>query len=253
MSKNKKSVIRLIVVTIICAIGGGIVGYLSASKQHTLSQMLNEIGSYGMEFIVGLAALMIALFVISILFYLKGKKIISLLNDDDEENYDKADKLLCNSLIIVQINNIIGMIIIGVLPAITFNQKDLNALYFIFLIIAIFIIIQIFSQYLVVKIIKKSQILSPEKKGFALDKNFEKEWMNSCDEAEKSRIGEASYFAYKNITKAFPFAILVCMILGIILDIGPVPVIVVVCLWLVSAISYSYKSIELERKSRGQK
>lgn len=248
MSKNLKSVLRLIGLTLVAAIFGGFVGYYSGAKQQSLSEFLNMLGSYGHIFVLVLTGITIVSFLLSIYLYVSGKKYVSMVDGENEEFCDKADSRLCNSLILMQINTIIGMISIGIMP--TLLTEKTNFWIPLFIVLGSFIVIQILSPILLVKIVKQIQILSPEKKGYALDKNFQKDWMKSCDEAEKKRIGEAGFYSYMITSKAFPIVILACMLLSVILEIGAVPVIAVGCVWLISSGSYSYKSVQLERKSR---
>ena len=53
------------------------------------------------------------------------------------------------------------------------------------------------------QIINYTKMLNPEKRGNVLETNFQKEWFESCDEAEKDLIGKAAYASYKALTIAF--------------------------------------------------
>ncbi|MFV0551209.1 MAG: DUF3169 family protein [Anaerorhabdus sp.] len=113
-----------------------------------------------------------------------------------------------------------------------------------------FIVYMVISTIIHVKAIDMIKKIYPEKKGYALDKRFEKTWLDSCDEDERRNIGEASYYAYKNTSKVLSWAIVVSLFIGMFNSIAYIFVLLIGGVWLVLFISYSKKINELEFKKK---
>ena len=71
-----------------------------------------------------------------------------------------------------------------------------------------------------------------------LDTKFQKDWFNSCDEAEKALVGAAAYKSFITTTKALVVCVVMVILLSIVYPVGPLPIILVCSLWLVQSISY---------------
>lgn len=95
------------------------------------------------------------------------------------------------------------------------------------------------------KIVDLTRRINPEKQGSVYDVNFQKKWLDSCDELERAQIGQASFHAYKITSGACSIAWLVLVILGFVTDIGLLPILVVILLWGVLQVSYALACIRL--------
>lgn len=88
------------------------------------------------------------------------------------------------------------------------------------------------------KVVDLNRLLNPEKDGSVYDLHFHKKWMQSCDEAEQLRIGQAAFAAFKATNIA-------CMSLWVLLFFGhfffDLPIFatfIVILIWGVLLISY---------------
>ena len=103
----------------------------------------------------------------------------------------------------------------------------------------------IFVQKKTVDQVKK---LNPEKKGNTLDMHFQKDWMDSCDEAERQAIGQAAMAAMKTVST-------VCLALWLLTSLGCfffgtglLPVFCVVAVWLAQSVSYNLACLRMDKK-----
>lgn len=113
--------------------------------------------------------------------------------------------------------------------------------------IVIFLVASFTFVALQKKCIDLTKQLNPEKKGNIFDKNFSKEWLASCDEAQQLMIYKASYAAYKSAGGACQILWLVTIIGMMSFGTGLLPVFCVSAIMLIMQISYFMEAKKLER------
>ena len=89
----------------------------------------------------------------------------------------------------------------------------------------------IFTQQ---KVVDLERRMNPEKHGSVYDTKFQKKWLDSCDESERRQIGE------------------VLTVLGMVFEIGMLPVSVLLLVWGVMQVTYALSSIQLSRQSAAE-
>lgn len=94
-----------------------------------------------------------------------------------------------------------------------------------------------FWQVRYVKIIQK---MEPTKKGDPTSMKFQKQWLESCDEAEKTLIYQSSYRTYTFMSVLMPFLIVVTMLGHLLYDTGLLAIFVVGFLWIAMVSAYCY-------------
>ena len=97
--------------------------------------------------------------------------------------------------------------------------------------------------------VKLLQCVHPEKRGDISSKNFQKQWLESCDEAEKEVIYQSSYKTYIFMSKCIAVLLLVTMISHLLFKTGVMAILVVGVMYLVMAVKYSCSCVEI-RKDR---
>ena len=95
-----------------------------------------------------------------------------------------------------------------------------------------------------------SKEINPEKRGSVYDMKFQERWLESCDEAERRQIGQASYKAYTTLNKFCPYCWGVLFLGNMIFHYGILPSTVVLLVWAVLTVSYTREAIRLSRGSR---
>ena len=186
--------------------------------------------------------------------YFKAKRMVTNWDGIDEEVLDKAEEILGSSMIpnnIMQVCNFFfysAMTYISEVVILDMEsdiEKGLPMLavaigLFIFNIVVITVI-----QKLTIDLTKK---INPEKNGNIFDKDFNKEWLASCDEAQKLMIYEAGY-------KAFQATQMACMVMWILalmgmmmFGIGIMPSVCVFVIWLTMTIAYCIACHKIEKR-----
>ena len=92
--------------------------------------------------------------------------------------------------------------------------------------------------------------INPEKRGSVYDMKFQERWLESCDEAERRQIGQASYKAYTTLNKFCPYCWIVLFLGNMVFHYGFLPSSVVLLVWAVLTVSYTREAIRLSRGSR---
>lgn len=90
-------------------------------------------------------------------------------------------------------------------------------------------------QHVIVNMTKE---MNPEKKGSLYDKKFKKQWYDSCDEAERRQIGIASYHTVQVTGIACMIFMLIFLMLGMVIEIGLLPMLVPAFIWMIQVITY---------------
>ena len=97
-----------------------------------------------------------------------------------------------------------------------------------------------------VVIIKATKVIHPEKQGNVLDSRFQKDWYQSCDEAERQQIGECSYFSFRMMSVVFPLVMLALVLLATNGMAQPAWILLVGGLWMVQQMSYQAMAYHLD-------
>lgn len=89
--------------------------------------------------------------------------------------------------------------------------------------------------------------INPEKRGDVLELKFQKTWLASCDEGERSVIYQSAFKAYKVTSYTCMGLWMVCTLVQVTLGfIGPVPGVCVLLVWLVLNLTYCGEALRLQ-------
>lgn len=97
-------------------------------------------------------------------------------------------------------------------------------------------------------LVQAARKLYPEKQGSVLDPKFQQEWFDSCDEAERQMIWQCGYASMRAVSRALLVLFVVLIVLGLVIPIGPVPILVLGVLWMVQTLSYQFTALKLDRR-----
>lgn len=95
--------------------------------------------------------------------------------------------------------------------------------------------------------------LNPEKRGSIYDTKFQKKWLESCDEAERSYIYKASHQSMKATTMAFLILWVILTVGSFSFDYGLLPSAVVLLIWGVQQAAYFIACTKLEKGSNSSR
>ena len=108
-----------------------------------------------------------------------------------------------------------------------------------------FIALEVYLNVWQIRYVRVIQKIYPDKKGDPTSLKFQKQWLESCDEAEKRQIGQASYKASSTATKFCPFFWAILFIGNMIFNYGLLPSTVVLIIWGVLQMSYMLEALKL--------
>lgn len=221
--------------------GVSVVKYLESEQWDFLSfsRMLTELwGMAGRYLLIVVNG--IALPVIWILFF-RHKKELACWNGEDEDFVEKVERKLGTNLTLSVALMIFEMFAygIGFYGMVSMTNRNNWLLAADLLIFMGSLTCIIVHQKCIVNLLKE---INPEKQGSVFDHKFSKVWFESCDEAEKQKIGEAGYRTYSVMTGIYQVLSMVLMIAGFFFPIGILPFVLVCLLWFVQTMIYSVKS-----------
>lgn len=248
--EDKKAGKKFAVIMIICMLAGGLTGFLG-------DMLVNYTKANGWDFIafskmatelwvVASTYLIIAVNVILIpllwFFLSKNRKALAAWDGEDEEVYEKIDKKLSTGMTVTSGLMVFNMLTFGVGFYGSMNSPEkLKGM--LLLIDVIFFIGStaciILYQKAIVNLIKE---INPEKQGSVYDFKFQKKWLASCDEAERQKIGEASYTTYSIMNLIYELVAMVFTVAGFFYPIGVLPLTTVCLLWMTQVIIYAVKA-----------
>lgn len=89
-----------------------------------------------------------------------------------------------------------------------------------------------------VKAVQRTKAIFPEKQGDPLSSRFQKDWYQSCDEAERQQMGQCSYRAFQATGKGFLLVMVGMCLLSCFQLVQPTWALVVGGLWLLQQMTY---------------
>ncbi len=177
--------------------------------------------------------------VVSIVSFLRTKKLAAAWDGEDESVIGQVEQRLNRPLILVNVTVIVNFMFISLLVAVQpWLSVLLNTLGWISFLGTVAACIAL--TYRVVALEKR---LNPEKQGNVLDTRFQKDWLNSCDEAERSAVYRAGYKSYRTVNLVCPILWAVCAMLQALELAGPLPGLCVLAIWLVLTVTYLRETV----------
>lgn len=244
-SENRKALPLFIVIMILAALIGFGVGVAAVNAEGSdwvgafktgLSAVLSAIAPYVLIFSA------VFLIVYTIVVCKSAKAQIAVLREDDEEALARVDRTLGVALSVVNVLMILTYFFLAAL--LCYMERYSIVLTAVALgCFVVSLVMLIVSQQKFVDLTKK---LYPEKRGSVYDMKFAKKWYDSCDEAERMMIAQASKTAYTASQTACMALWLVLLVCHMFFQTGLLPIAAVSVIWLATSIAYFVKSIQLE-------
>ena len=251
---NRKALPKFLLVAVVCAIIGGVIGYYSGhgAAKGGLDQLVGMMKEAGAFFGTHIAPwLMLALAVIvpvvCIPIYRRAKKLVAAWDGEDEDVMQRAEERLSWALLLDSLTVIVSFFFFNAGTAKLPQSSDGNTI----TLLVIFLVVIALATLLQQKTVDLTKKMNPEKRGSVYDMKFQERWWESCDEAERRQIGQASYKAYTTMNKFCPYCWGVLLLGNMVFHYGILPSAVVLVIWAVLSVSYTREAIRLGR--RGQK
>ena len=113
--------------------------------------------------------------------------------------------------------------------------------------VAAFIAILVESILIQQKCVDAAKQMSPEKKASIYDLQFQKKWVDDCDEAEKIMIGKCAYKAYAAANTACAVLAIIFAVCALIFNTGFLPSFAVCVIWFVLQFIYYRETIRYSK------
>ncbi len=178
----------------------------------------------------------------SLFLYRAAKRRYEGWDGEDEDTIDRAEETLSWVLLLSGLQMVFSLFFFSVSAHYQFGGENVLAA------VGLFFLscgLAIFAQQKAVDLTRR---MNPEKRGSVYDLKFQKKWVDSCDEAERRQIGQASYKAFRAAGNTCLFLWLALVVADMVFDVGVLPVFAVMLLWGVLQVTYTLECIRLGKR-----
>ncbi len=242
-SSGKSVYIRFAVSMLIWAAVGAVAGFLTvmAGKNllETSANVNQALASFGLWWFAPGYLLLLA----STVFYFQGKGLLPRAKTEDTA-FREADRRLCQAMAF----SVAAMVWLFIALGIGIQQEwtDGQGSHVLraggwtgALLLLVSLVVQlVWITVMQVVTVKATKVIYPEKRGNVLDTKFQKDWYQSCDEAERRQIGQCSYFSFQVMSVIFPLVMLALVLLAGSGMAQPTWILLVGGLWMAQQMSY---------------
>lgn len=113
----------------------------------------------------------------------------------------------------------------------------------------VFIVMVVYLNFWQIRYVKLIQKYYPEKKGDPASLKFQKQWFESCDEAEKECISQASRKTYLLLGRCFPIFTFAAMLSHLLWNTGLLAIIMPAVLWMIASVNYCVCCVQKKREA----
>ena len=186
-------------------------------------------------------AFFLALTAVSLIFLRKA--VASLRNGTDEE-LDRAGEYQNTAMAAISADIILQFLLFG-LAADGSNPGLLLS-------VGLFLGFCVVILFLEAALVNQIQKANKKKKGDIGSLRFHRDWLESCDEAERLGIYKASYKSFQVMNSLCPVMEAAALLGKIMFDTGNFPIILVTVLWAVQTGVYCFYSAQYDRRGAGE-
>ena len=171
----------------------------------------------------------------------RSRQLFSLWDGDDERLPDQIEHRLNWAMLWINVSQFLVFLGLGL----DLSLMPLGAISYAsaFTILILSMAALFFCITLQRQVVDLSRRMNPEKQGSVYDVKFRKKWYDSCDEAERRRIGEAAYTAYIVVSYTSVLLWVITALLNIFIPVGPLPMVVAILPWGIGQLTYLIHSI----------
>lgn len=251
-AEDKKAKTKFYLIMLCSVIIGGSFGASSTFLEElfnglSYANLTNTMGTILPAIQCAVCAIATVLFVY---FYRKGLEEKKHWNGDVNESYDRMENCFDMALSISNLSFILILILFGITFSLLDTTEDFStpkfAIWFILAIGSLFysIFFLMISQK---KIVNLEKVINPEKQGSVYETGFQKKWIDSCDEMERSYIYQAGFYSFKCTTNTCIILWIFTFFTSTIFHTGFFPVLIVGIIWFASTLSYLIKAHKLSK------
>lgn len=195
-SENQKAFPRFLGILVVAGLIGGVLGGLSGVagyfwEDHTAfgAAFAHLLGMASPWAMAACAAVLLGL---GLYQYRKSNTAFHGWDGEDEDVMQRAEERLSWALLLDSLTVIVSFFFFNAGTAKLPQSSDGNTI----TLLVIFLVVIALATLLQQKTVDLTKKMNPEKRGSVYDMKFQERWWESCDEAERRQIGQASYKAY---------------------------------------------------------
>lgn len=257
--RTKKAIyLRFAGIMVVSGAIGAVAGFLIVMAGKNLSEIsanVNQaLASLGLWwFVPGYLFLLV-----STVYYFRGKGLLPQAKTEDTA-FREADRRLCQAMAFSVAAMVWLFIALGI--GIQQDWADDQSSYVMrlggraeaLLLLASLVVQLVWITVTQAVTVKATKVIYPEKRGNVLDTKFQKDWYQSCDEAERQQIGQCSYFSFQVMSVIFPLVMLALALLAGIGMAEPTWILLVGGLWMVQQMSYQAMAYHLDHGKKNNR
>ena len=247
-SENLKAFPRFLGILVVASLIGGVLGGLSGVagyfwKDHTAfgAAFAHLLGAASPWAMVACAAVLLGL---GLYQYRKSDTAFHGWDGEDEDVMQRAEERLSWALLLDSLTVIVSFFFFNAGTAKLPQSSDGNTI----TLLVIFLVVIALATLLQQKTVDLTKKMNPEKRGSVYDMKFQERWWESCDEAERRQLGQASYKAYVTVSRFCPYCCGVLLLWYMVCHYCILPSAVVLVIWAVLSVSYTREAIRLGRR-----
>lgn len=230
---------KFVLLLLVCGLAGGLASFtMSASGDHLSAVAKNALAFCRLNATPIICIVSAVLFAWFLLFYLKAKKGIAAGQDDDGDQ--RTDTAICFAQVITTVTQIFLITFMGI----WMHFEAMKALILPSIVTVVLVLLFNGLEAITVGLQKKR---TPGRKGDPLKLTFDRDWIESCDEAEKYVAYAAAFRSFLILKWVFALSLAVLLLLQLVFGTGFLPVATVGFLWLVHTVSYTFYSLKFYR------
>lgn len=238
---HKKAFRRFLKILLVAAVFGGAVGFVSgfladAGMGDSLAEQLNALLRLTAPW--GIPVSGVLTLGVGAVLYRRASRQFASWDGEDEGTPEQAEQRLNWVLAATMLQTLLNFFFLAA------GTRTKFAL----LIVAELLVSFGAATWLQQKTVDLIWKMNPEKRGSIYDVHFQKTWVDSCDEAERAQIGQASYRAYQATSTACIVLWVVTVIANLYFGTGLFPVVLVLVLWGILQGTYLLMVIRMGRK-----
>lgn len=172
----------------------------------------------------------------------KARRAVAAWDGEDEDVGAAVEERLNVVMLLGTLAMIVGLFFLslGLLYAEGSFRLLSNTAFFLVDMVAIVLLQQ--------KVVDLTRRMNPEKEGSVYDRKFKKKWLESCDEAERAQIGQASYQAFQTTSGVCLIVWLVLLLGSLFYPMGILPTLAVLVIYGVLQGRYLTECIRMNRR-----
>ena len=253
MKKKPNSYVRFLTIMFWAALGGGAIGFLMGffeADQWNMSIFMDVLSKIQIPLMILILGITVP---VAEIVLIKLQKLNLLLENAEDEEADRLEyeeeKVGSIGVVVSNLAMVLTLLSLSINYSSSYIEKHPTIMIVSCILTVIIFGYQGIWQIRYVKCLQKSNPRLQGDPGCMKQKDFQKAWLGSCDEAERELIYQSGYEAYVGIMRIIPMCAVVAMICHLMWNTGIFAVVISGVIWIWTTVIY-VKSCVSKRRSK---